>query len=81
MTKWAPTEQSLSGRGKKEVMAESLIRQRVEELAKAIRAKNIDGVMSFYAPDIVSFDIGPPLTDYLRRLHALRNVGAHPGGG
>ena len=42
-------------------MSEALIRQCVEDLAKAIRAKDIDGVMSFYAPNIVSFDFGPPL--------------------
>jgi ketosteroid isomerase-like protein len=30
-------------------------------VAKAIRAKDIDGVMSLYAPNIVSFDIAPPL--------------------
>ena len=37
------------------------IRQRVGDLVKAICAKDIDGVMSFYAPDVVSFDITPPL--------------------
>ena len=42
-------------------MAEALIRQRIEELAKALRAKDIDGVMSIFAPDLVSFDIVPPL--------------------
>ena len=42
-------------------MAEGLIRQCVEDLAKALRAKDIDGVMSLYAPNIVSFDIVPPL--------------------
>ena len=42
-------------------MAEALIRQRVEEYAKAIRARDLDGVMSLYAPDIVSFDVDPPL--------------------
>ncbi len=42
-------------------MAEALIRQRIEDLAKAIRAKDIDGVMSLYASNIVSFDIVPPL--------------------
>ena len=41
-------------------MAEALIRQRVEALAKALGAKDIDAVMSFYSPDIVSFDIDPP---------------------
>src|SRR5262249_50734155 len=29
--------------------------------AKALTAKDIDRAMSFYAPDIVSFDINPPL--------------------
>jgi ketosteroid isomerase-like protein len=29
--------------------------------AVAVRAKDLDGVMSIYAPDIVSFDIDPPL--------------------
>ena len=42
-------------------MAEALVRMRVEDLAKAVRAKDIDRVMSFYAADIVSFDIAPPL--------------------
>lgn len=45
--------------------------QRVEDLVKAIRAKDIDGVMSVYAPNIVSFDFGPPLryagADHKRR--------------
>jgi ketosteroid isomerase-like protein len=44
-----------------ETVAEALIRQRVEDLAKAIRARDIDGVISLYAPNIVSFDIDPPL--------------------
>ena len=42
-------------------MAEALIRQRVEALVNAIRAKDIDGITSLYAPDLVSFDIAPPL--------------------
>jgi ketosteroid isomerase-like protein len=42
-------------------VAEADIRQRVEGLAKALRAKDIDAVMSLYAPKIVSFDIDPPL--------------------
>jgi ketosteroid isomerase-like protein len=40
---------------------EAHIRQRVEDVVKALRAKDIDGVMSIYAPNIVSFDITPPL--------------------
>ena len=42
-------------------MTEALIRQRVEDCVKALRARDIDGLMSLYAPTIVSFDIGPPL--------------------
>jgi ketosteroid isomerase-like protein len=42
-------------------VAEALIRQRVADCVKALRAKDIDGAMSLYAPDIVSFDIVPPL--------------------
>lgn len=42
-------------------MTEALIRQRVEDCAKAVSAKDIEGVMSLYAPNIVSFDVDPPL--------------------
>ena len=42
-------------------MGEAVVRERVEELAKAVREKNIEGVMSLYARDIVSFDLDPPL--------------------
>src|SRR5215471_11059043 len=42
-------------------MSEALIRQRVEDWVKAIQSKDIDGVMSIYAPDLVSFDLTPPL--------------------
>jgi uncharacterized protein (TIGR02246 family) len=40
---------------------EADIRQRIDKLVQAIRAMNLEGVMSIYAPDIVSFDIVPPL--------------------
>jgi ketosteroid isomerase-like protein len=42
-------------------VAEALIRQRIESYAKAIPAKDLDGVTSLFAPDLVSFDIAPPL--------------------
>jgi ketosteroid isomerase-like protein len=59
-------------RGEKERdVAEALIRQRVEDFAKAVGARDIDRVMSLYAPNIVSFDLNPPLryagTDNKRR--------------
>src|SRR5215471_4493399 len=46
---------------KEEGVAETLIRQRVEDLVKAIRAKDVDAVTSLYARDLVSFDLTPPL--------------------
>jgi ketosteroid isomerase-like protein len=46
---------------KEEAVADALIRQRVEDLVKAIRAKDVDRITSLYAPDLVSFDLTPPL--------------------
>jgi len=42
-------------------MSETLIQRRVEDWVKAIQSKDIDGVTSVYAPDLVSFDLAPPL--------------------
>lgn len=40
---------------------EAGIRQHIDKLVEAIRALDLDGVKSIYAPDIVSFDVQPPL--------------------
>jgi uncharacterized protein (TIGR02246 family) len=40
---------------------EANIRQRIDRWLEALRAMDLEGVMSLYAPDIVSFDIVPPL--------------------
>jgi ketosteroid isomerase-like protein len=40
---------------------EAGIRQRIDMLVQAIRAMDLEDVKPFYAPDIVSFDIVPPL--------------------
>ena len=40
---------------------EADIRRRIETLASAVRALDLEGVKAIYAPDIVSFDIVPPL--------------------
>lgn len=37
------------------------IRRLMDHWAEAIRAKDVDGVMSHYAADIVTFDLAPPL--------------------
>jgi ketosteroid isomerase-like protein len=42
-------------------MDESAIRRRIDHLASAVEALDLDRVKSIYAPDIVSFDIVPPL--------------------
>lgn len=40
---------------------EADIRRRIDKLAESIRAMDLEGVKSIYAPDIVSFDVVPPL--------------------
>ena len=40
---------------------EAGIRQQIDKLVEAIRAMDLEGVKPIYAPDIVSFDIVPPL--------------------
>jgi uncharacterized protein (TIGR02246 family) len=40
---------------------EADIRRRIDKWVEAIRAMDLDGVTSIYAPDIVSFDVRPPL--------------------
>src|SRR5689334_3109513 len=57
-------------------MTEVQVRERVGELAQAVAAKDIDRLMSFYGPDIVSFDINPPLrySGTERKRHAWQDV-------
>ncbi len=40
---------------------EADIRRRINELATALRAHDLDAVMAVYTADVVSFDIEPPL--------------------
>jgi ketosteroid isomerase-like protein len=40
---------------------EAEIRQRIDKMLQAIRAMDLDSVKPAYAPDMVSFDIVPPL--------------------
>lgn len=37
------------------------LRRHVEALGQAIRAKNVPAVMQHYSPEIVTFDVKPPL--------------------
>ena len=40
---------------------EAGIRRQIDNLVEAIRAMDLEGVKSIYAPDIVTFDVGGPL--------------------
>ncbi|ANH75274.1 hypothetical protein ACS15_4889 [Ralstonia insidiosa] len=40
---------------------EAQVRALIEEWAAAVRAKDVDAVMRHYAPDVVVFDVMPPL--------------------
>lgn len=40
---------------------EAAVRELMDGWARAIRAKDVNEVMSHYAPDMVSFDLAPPL--------------------
>jgi uncharacterized protein (TIGR02246 family) len=42
-------------------MDEAEIRRQIDDHAQALHAMNLDGVMAMYAPDVVAFDIDPPL--------------------
>ena len=55
---------------------EAAIRELVDGFVKAIRAKEIKGVMSVFATDVISFDLGPPLQhgggdEFTKRWHEL----------
>jgi PhnB protein len=41
--------------------AEAQIRALVDDWARAIRAKDVEGVLRHYAPDLVHFSLAPPL--------------------
>jgi ketosteroid isomerase-like protein len=40
---------------------ELILRKRIAEFVQAIRDKNLERVLAFYAPDVTVFDVGPPL--------------------
>ena len=57
----------------KRVQEDTSIRDRVETLAQAIRDKDIDALMTHYAPDVVAYDVMPPssvqgATDYRKNF-------------
>jgi ketosteroid isomerase-like protein len=57
---------------------EAEVRQVIDGLVRAVRAKDLDGAMAFYSPDIVSFDIEPPL-QYVNTKHWNLTFAAYQG--
>ena len=45
----------------RQAIDEAEIRQRINHLIEAVRAMDLEGVKSIYAPDLLSFDFEPPL--------------------
>ena len=59
-----PTGQRILGMspdGKSGASIEVVLRRRIDALAQAIRDKNLDELMTFYASDVLVFDVHPPL--------------------
>jgi len=51
----------MSSDGKTGTSITAVLRRRIEAIAQAIRDKNVDHLMSFYARDVTVFDVRPPL--------------------
>ena len=52
---------SMTPDGKSGSSVEVSLRRRIDALTQAIRDKNVEQLMTFYAPDVVAFDVRPPL--------------------
>jgi ketosteroid isomerase-like protein len=52
--------------------SETTIRALIEEWTEAVRAKDIGKLMAYYAPDVVVFDILPPL-QFVGAAHYRQN--------
>jgi ketosteroid isomerase-like protein len=44
----------------KRIREDTSLRDRIETLAQAIRVKDIDALMTHYAPDVIAYDVMPP---------------------
>lgn len=49
---------------------EAQVRERLDEWTKAVRARDIEGVLAHHSPDMVMFDVPPP--DQWRGMKAYR---------
>jgi ketosteroid isomerase-like protein len=57
-------------------MDEAGVRRRIDKWADAVSTMDLELVMSFYAPDMVSFDIVPPVRDAGSEAKRRQWVGA-----
>ena len=51
---------------------EAAIRGIVEDWARAVRNKNIDGILAHHSPDVLMFDVPPPLQS--KRIEAYKKT-------
>jgi len=51
----------MSPDGKTSMSVEAVLRHRIDALVQAIRDRDVDRVMTFYAHDVAVFDVRPPL--------------------
>lgn len=58
--------------GNDRVMDETAIRELVESWARAVRARDIDGILTHHSADILMFDVPPPLAS--KGLDAYRKT-------
>ena len=59
-----PDEQrilSMSPHGMTGASITIVLRQRIDDIAQAIRDKDVERLLAFYAPDVTAFDLRPPL--------------------
>jgi ketosteroid isomerase-like protein len=61
---------SMSPDGRAGASITTVLRRRIDDLTQAIRERNLDHLMSFYAVDVTVFDVGPPLN--VRGVDAYR---------
>lgn len=52
---------SMTPDGLTDAPVQTVLRERIGELAEAIRNKNLERLLAFYAADVVAFDLRPPL--------------------
>ena len=57
----AVSPQKTMTREEEKTTNEAAIRELISGFVRAIRAKDTNGVMSAFSPQVVSFDLGPPL--------------------